>query len=961
MHHTDVPREQLLREIAALRERNAELEAEMRMGRAAERALIERETRYRHLVELSRGFICIHNLDGYFLYVNPTSAQEIGYRVEDMVGRKMDQFLAPSIRHEFPAYLERIRHNLTDSGLISIVTKQGEERIWSYRNVRIEELDNSPYVIGHAQDITGQVKAEQALKHAHHMLEQRVSERTIALQKVNAELQTAILENEQAVQALQEAEEKYRTFVHYASDAIVIIQNERVVYANPACEQLFGYTLDEVLRMPHVFTDFVVPEERKRLLDNHRRRLLGESVPEYYETAIVNKEGHHLVVEVKPCRIPFRGHTAIMVLMRDITARKQTEDALRDSEMRYRTLVEGSIQGISVRDQNGIRVFANQAHAHIFGYDNPLDLIGRPVREQIAPHERERLLRDTLERFQRDDMPARFIYQGLRKDGTPIWLENVVSRITWEGQPAQLTTLVDITDRKQAEESLRQSEERFAKAFHSCPVPMGIARLSDGHVLDVNESFLDMMGYRREDVIGHAATTLEHYWAAPEDRQRLIKSLFANRTIRDFATQLRTQSGELRDVLLSAELIELSAAYCILATIYDITEYKRLEAQLRQSQKLEALGTLGGGLAHEYNNILASILGFAELSTAALSSTHPVHQYLQHILTSGRRAKDLVQQILTFSRQNTSKRQPVSMTSLVQEGLILIRASLPTTVAIEQSITDGAGMVLADPTHMNQILINLCANAEYAMRDDGGILTISVEEVEFNDAQSTVSIALPDGPYVHLRIQDSGHGMPSEVLNRVFEPFFTTKAIGDGTGMGLAIVHGIITDHEGVITVESAPGEGATFDIYLPRLIDVAVSATETSEQAPPQGAGNILFVDDEEMLVHLVQTTLKRLGYEVVAYTSSTEALAAFQKTPEDFDIVITDQTMPDLTGEHLAAELRRIRPDIPVVLCTGFSHAIDAKKANSLGINAFLMKPIEPRELAATIQQVLEQPSSG
>jgi signal transduction histidine kinase/CheY-like chemotaxis protein len=393
----------------------------------------------------------------------------------------------------------------------------------------------------------------------------------------------------------------------------------------------------------------------------------------------------------------------------------------------------------------------------------------------------------------------------------------------------------------------------------------------------------------------------------------------------------------------------------------EITERKRteearqrLEAQLRQSQKMEAIGTLAGGIAHDFNNILGIIIGYTELAVLDIPRDSSPWHNLQEVLAATTRAKNLVRQILTFSRKSDIRHIPVQLPSLVKETLKLMRASLPATIEIRQQITEDVGPILADPTQMHQVLMNLCTNAAHAMRETGGILEVRVEAVEVDDAFAATHPELHPGAHVRLTIRDTGCGMEPEVLERIFEPFFTTKDVGEGTGMGLAMVHGIVADCGGTITVHSTPGEGTSFVLYLPCIPETA-GDTEHAEDPIPRGKGCILFVDDEVMLARWGQTTLERLGYDVVARTSSIEALEAFRAMPQRFDVVITDQTMPNMTGEALARALRRIRPDIPIILCTGFSHFMDAEKAKALGIDAFCMKPLVARDLAATIRQVL------
>jgi signal transduction histidine kinase len=388
-----------------------------------------------------------------------------------------------------------------------------------------------------------------------------------------------------------------------------------------------------------------------------------------------------------------------------------------------------------------------------------------------------------------------------------------------------------------------------------------------------------------------------------------------------------------------------------------ISERKRLEAQLRQAQKMEAIGTLAGGIAHDFNNILTAILGYTELALDDIRQDSHAWSYLREVRKAGLRAKTLVQQILTFSRRTEQPRIPVQLPVLIEEALALLRASLPSTIEIRQAIPQDVGPVLADPTQLHQVLLNLCANAAHAMRETGGCLEVRLEAVAIDGQVIAQHPELQPGPYVCITVTDTGHGMTPEVMERIFEPFFTTKAPGEGTGMGLALVHGIITNHGGTVLVASVVDQGTTFTVYLPCSpdLDRPRHPRRALSLLVPLLAQSVCSFDDEAALVHLGEAILRRLGYEVVVCTSSTEALEVFRAAPQRFDLVITDQTMPHMTGERLAQALRRLQPDIPIILCTGFSHGMHAERAQELGIDAFLMKPLAMQELAQTIQQVM------
>jgi signal transduction histidine kinase/CheY-like chemotaxis protein len=394
----------------------------------------------------------------------------------------------------------------------------------------------------------------------------------------------------------------------------------------------------------------------------------------------------------------------------------------------------------------------------------------------------------------------------------------------------------------------------------------------------------------------------------------------------------------------------------------DMTEQKRVqetlvktERQFRQSSRMEAIGTLAGGIAHDFNNILTAILGYTELGLASVPKDSRTQRNLQEVLTAGHRAKHLVLQILAFSRQSTQGKKPTVIHAVIQEALKLLRATIPTTIDIRQSLKSEAS-VLGDSTQLHQVLVNLCTNAEYAMRERGGLLTITLEDVEVTEEKVQSMSGLQVGPHVRLIIQDNGTGMSSDVLERMFDPFFTTKPIGEGSGMGLSVVHGIVANHGGAIMVESQRGKGTKIEVYLPTIPSMAGDGL--GEQGSiPLGKETILFVDDEETIVRLGKELLSQLGYTVEVQTSSLEALTVFRQDPERFDLVITDQTMPGLTGEALSRELLRIRPELPIILCTGFSHIMTAEKAKALGIQAYLMKPLAIRDLAPIVRHVLDK----
>lgn len=387
-----------------------------------------------------------------------------------------------------------------------------------------------------------------------------------------------------------------------------------------------------------------------------------------------------------------------------------------------------------------------------------------------------------------------------------------------------------------------------------------------------------------------------------------------------------------------------------------VQERQKLQIQLQQTQKMEAVGTLAGGIAHDFNNILSAILGYAELSQTQIPQESKPHEYLSKIIKSVERAADLVKQILTFSRQAEQERKPMQLQPIVKESLKLLRGSLPSTIEIKNNIDPACRPILASFSQIHQVIMNLCTNAYHAMRKNGGVLSVTLAEVDLPEELSEQQPELRPGRYAKLVVADTGSGIEKNIQERIFEPYFTTKKHGEGTGLGLATVHGIVMSHEGTITVTSEPGKGASFELYFPTLEKHVVMAQDVKvEISPVPMSARVLFVDDEEMIVELAESVLERMNCDVVALSNGIEAFAAFEKDPHGFDIVITDQTMPGLTGIELAQKILALRSDMPIILATGFSEMVNEKKAKEIGIREFIMKPLAIRDLSQAVWKVL------
>ena len=384
----------------------------------------------------------------------------------------------------------------------------------------------------------------------------------------------------------------------------------------------------------------------------------------------------------------------------------------------------------------------------------------------------------------------------------------------------------------------------------------------------------------------------------------------------------------------------------------------RSEKQLQQVMKLQAIGTLAGGIAHDFNNILFPIVGYTELTMDDIPQDSQARKNLEEVLKATNRAKGLVQQILTFSRQNGQELKPLKVQILIKEALKLLRATIPSSIEINSSIDEECGLVKGDPTQIHQVIMNLCTNAYHALQDNSGKIEVCLKEANLSYEQSSERIGMQVGRHLELIVKDNGHGMTHQVMERIFDPYYTTKELGKGTGLGLSVIHGIIKNHGGDISVSSQPDAGSMFSVYLPIIDDIDVEIEPVQTVGVTKGNERILLIDDEEQIIDLERRILERLGYKVTSKIDSLEALEEFSARPDGFDLVITDMTMPKINGDRLARKLMDINPQIPVILCTGFNEAITEEKALSMGIGKFVMKPIVKDELAYTVRSVLDNP---
>ncbi|GEM_PF-5273639 len=637
-------------------------------------------------------------------------------------------------------------------------------------------------------------------------------------------------------------------------------------------------------------------------------------------------------------------------LQEQISKQKKTAKALLKSKERYRQIVDNVTDYICVHNLEGLLLEANRQFRDKLGY-GPEDGGGLRLDEFIAPKFHPEL-RAYLNELQHKGS-ARGLLTLMTRDGKRRLVE-YRSQIGLDenDRPLVFGSGRDITESWKTSKALKESQKQFQSIFESAPAGIVILNASDGRITNVNPAAARLIGLPVEDLVGRkfskyiAADCQPSGCHTPERREAILRA--ANDT-------------EI-PVLKNERLFTLKGREHIAVSFIDISSIKAAEAakrqaklRLAQAQHLQALGTLAGGIAHDFNNILYGMLGFTELALDDAPPGSDQEANLREVLAGGRRAKDLIAQILDFSRQSRAEKKPVNLVPLIKEAVRLVRASLPATINIATVIDEPLDTVSANSSQIHQVLLNLCTNAAHAMEGGAGSLKIAAGNVTLTRSRVSSHGILPAGRYVVITVSDNGRGMSEKVLRRIFEPFFTTREAGKGTGMGLAVVHGIVKSHGGLIDVKSKPGRGSTFRIYLPAIL-VSGTRKKCREDGLPSGSGHILFVDDEKPLRTMVANTLGKLGYTVQTCKNGLEAWKAFRQNPRGFNLVITDLTMPRMTGLELARKIRRKRPEMPIIICTGFNYNDMIRHDEDLAPIDILNKPIDRYNLAIAIRRALE-----
>ena len=759
-----------------------------------------------------------------------------------------------------------------------------------------------------------------------------------------------ITERRRAVEELRESEERFAGAFELAPIGMALVTpTGRWLKVNRALCDLIGYTETEMLA--RTFQDMTHPEDIAADLEFVRQLLAGELRSYQMEKRYIHTQGHAVTVllNVSLVRDDLDQPLYFIAQIQDITERKRLE-------ARLRRLVDSDAQAVIFWNTKGEITDANDAFLRLSRYTREDLKAGRINWVAMTPAEYAPLDQHALEELDVSGVCATYEKEWIRADGSRVPI--LLGAAMFQDNPDDgVCFVLDLTERRKSEKALRASKEQFKALFDQAAVGVAQADATTGRFVRVNQRFCDIAGRSREELEELTFAAISHPDEAERDQERMrrLRAGLIRESTREKRYVRKDGTEVWVNVTVSAMWAPGEAPGLCVAIVQDITERKKLEDQIRQTQKMDAIGTLAGGIAHDFNNILAAINGYTQLAQMKLKDNPEVLQHLGAVRQAAGRAAGLVRQILTFSSQQPQERRPIQLQPVVVETFDLLRATIPSTIEFDLDLAADAPTVLADATQIHQILMNLGTNAWHAMKDRPGRLQVKLERFTVDAEFAATSVRLRPGLYARLSVSDTGTGMDQATQKRIFEPFFTTKAPGQGTGLGLSVVHGIMDNHDGVITVYSEPGQGTVFHLYFPAHAGEAIM-TQAEEARVPHGRGErILVVDDEETLAQLGRKTLVALGYEVEVTTQPAAALALVRSDPTRYALIVTDQTMPGMTGVDLAAQLRLIRPDLPVILMTGYAASLAVEQAGATNVRQVLLKPATVHALASAVQAAL------
>jgi PAS domain S-box-containing protein len=906
------------------------------------RELRASEARYRGLFEGAQdGILILDATSGLITDVNPFLTNLLDYSREEFLGKTLWEVVPFQQAQQSEAVFREVQ----DKGYICfenllLVTRTG-------RPVNVEFVSNV-YGAGDDRFIQCNVRDITARKRG---------ERSFAAQGFDlAELVKKLVRSRQD---LNEKTMMLQSVLDSMSEGLVAADAQgKIILWNPSADKLIGPGVEN-LGMPELsqhygayLPDGVTPFPVDDL--PLVRAIQGES-----STAVmlVRNSLHPDGIFVEAYASPLRDNLGMLnggvVAFRDVTQSTRAEQALQE----YERVVEGLEEMVLVVDRQYRYVIANHAFLTFRGMQGQ-EVIGHFVDEVVGEDVFGALVKEKMDEcFLGKTVQYEMAYEfpGIgRRDLSvsylPIWGSEGVDRIA--------CVLRNVTQRKVGEEILKKSEERFSKAFRNNPLAIAISTEAGGNYLDVNDAFLDLLGYRREDVIGRTEADLR-LWREPLDRLAMLQELKNGKQVAKHETRYTNSKGEILDTEVSADLIEVDGQICVLTISRDITDMRQLENQLRQTQKMEAVGRLAAGIAHDFNNILGVILGYSDLSLGSIGLESPVHRYLSETKKAAKRAAELTQQLLAFSRQQVVFPKVLDLNDIVRDITGMFLRLVGEDIEIEFRPGPALGSIKVDPGKIEQILINLVVNARDAMPTGGKVIIETGQE----DLGADYVSQHPDsqtGKQVVLKISDTGCGMDEMTKSKIFEPFFTTKGVGKGTGLGLSTVYGIVKQSGGYIRVHSEPGKGTTFRIYFP-IVGEKAEEFVTSQRKEPvaRGSGTVLVVEDDKNLREITVKLLQDGGYKVVDAKDSEDALRIVAASQPEIDLVLTDVIMPAISGPDLVKQASEGRPNLRALFMSGYTGDLVARHGAAIQEKSFLEKPFTKRSLLLKVGEVLQSES--
>jgi two-component system cell cycle sensor histidine kinase/response regulator CckA len=761
-----------------------------------------------------------------------------------------------------------------------------------------------------------------------------------------------VTERKLSEMALRDSEERFRsTFEQAAVGICHVAPDGRFIRVNQKLCDILGYTSADLLS--RTFQEITHPDDLEADLSYVKQILQGRIQSYSMEKRYIRNDGSHLwaSLTVSPAREPDGSPKYFISVVEDISYRKEAEEAVRESEAQYRSLVEFSPDGVFVQVRERIE-FANSAMAKMIGADSPEDLKGVLVLNLVHPDYRKAIQERICTNLEQGKSVPLLEQKLVRVDGSVFDAEAVGAPITYRGRKARQVLVRDISERKRAEDELLRLFAAVENAGETIVVTD-----SDGSIIYVNPTFEEITGYSRQEALGRSPRILK---SGKHDRsfyRRMWETLVSGQVWRGRFTNRRKDGTLFEETATISPIMDTSGQIVnYVAVKRDVTNEVILQKQLLQAQKMEAVGTLAGGIAHDFNNLLQAILGYSDLLLMRKAPGDPERNKLEVIQQAARDGADLVSRILTFSRESDTKAHPVDLNEEVRKAQKLIRRTIPRMIDIELLLAEDLRIIDADPGQLEQVLLNLAVNAHHAM-PDGGKLLIETSNVSLTDDYLRSHLGAVPGKYVLLTVSDTGVGMPADVLERIFDPFFTTKTNGEGTGLGLSMVHGIVSQHGGYIRCYSELGRGSSFKIYFPVIARESTHDVAMTREMPAFGMETILLVDDDERVRKMAAQMIERGGYQVITARSGEEALQTYVSRREDIALVILDLIMPGMGGKRCLDELLRMDPNVRVLFASGYSSDGISQEEKRAGARGFICKPYDTIDILGAIRKVLDK----